>query len=106
MRNARDVFLRQTNRRKDVKDHRYFSLVENRRLTSSKTVQRTVLYLSEINDEQEAAWRKTLHVFDEEQQRTRTLSLFPDDRPIPHDAVGSVQVKKKITRNIVESISV
>ena len=87
------MFLRTTNRRKDGKDHRYFSVVENRRLTSRKTVQRTVLYLGEINDEQEAAWRKTLHVFDEGQQCTRTLSLFPDDRPVPQDAVDSLQVK-------------
>jgi hypothetical protein len=30
-------------------------------------VQRTVLYLGEINDQQQAAWRKTLSVFDEQQ---------------------------------------
>ena len=59
------MFLRRTNRKKDGKDHRYFSVVENRRLSSEKTVQRTVLYLGEINDSQEAAWRKTLDVFDE-----------------------------------------
>lgn len=87
------MFLRRTNRRKDGKDHRYFSVVENRRISSSKTVQRTVLYLGEINDEQEVAWRKTLEVFDEQQQCTRTLSLFPDDRPVPQDAVDSLQVR-------------
>jgi hypothetical protein len=31
-------------------------------------VQRTVLYLGEINDQQQVAWRKTLSVFDEQQQ--------------------------------------
>ena len=71
------MFLRSTNRRKDGKDHRYFSVVENRRVPGGKTVQRTVLYLGEINDQQQAAWRKTLDVFDEEQQRYTTLSLFP-----------------------------
>ena len=69
------MFLRSTNRRKDGKDHRYFSVVENRRVPGGKTVQRTVLYLGEINDQQQAAWRKTLDVFDEEQQRYTTLSL-------------------------------
>jgi len=34
---------------KDGKDHRYFSIVENQRVSGSKTVQRTVLYLGEIN---------------------------------------------------------
>ena len=87
------MFLRSTNRRKDGKDHRYFSVVENRRLSSGKTTQRTVLYLGEVNDQQETAWRTTLEVFDEDQQRRRTLNLFPDDRPVPPDAVETRQVK-------------
>jgi len=87
------MFLRSTNRKKDGKDHRYFSIVENLRLLGDRTVQRTVLYLGEINDQQKAAWRKTLHVFDEEQQCCTSMSLFPDDREIPADALDSVQVK-------------
>lgn len=87
------MFLRQTNRKKDGKDHRYFSVVENRRLSSGKTAQRTVLYLGEVSDKQEAAWRKTLEVFDEDQQSCRNLSLFPSDREIPEDAVDCLQVK-------------
>jgi hypothetical protein len=61
------MFLRSTERKKDGKTHRYFSVVENRRLPDSRTVQRTVLYLGEINDQQQAAWRKSLEVFDEDQ---------------------------------------
>jgi len=87
------MFLRSNNRKKDGKDHRYFSIVENHRIASDETVQRTVLYLGEINDEQQAAWRKTLSVFDEQQQEYANLSLFPDDREIPADAVDSLQVK-------------
>src|SRR5271157_5914842 len=87
------MFLRSTNRKKDGKDHRYFSIVENRRLPGDRTVQRTVLYLGEINDQQQAAWRKTLQVFDEQEQRYTTMTLFPDDREIPADSVDSVQVR-------------
>jgi len=87
------MFLRSTNRKKDGKDHRYFSIVENRRLLGGKTTQRTVFYLGEINDQQETAWRKTLEVFDENEQRYSTMSLFPDDQPIPADAVDSLQVR-------------
>ena len=87
------MFLRATNRRKDGMDHRYFSVVENRRLSSGKTAQRTVLYLGEFNDKQATAWRKTLEVFDERQHCSRTLSLFPEDRQIPEDAVDSLQVR-------------
>ncbi len=87
------VFLRSTNRKKDGKDHRYFSVVENRRVSGGQTIQRTVLYLGEINDQQQAAWRKTLEVFDEQEQRSSTVSLFPDDREIPADAVDGLAVK-------------
>ena len=67
------MFLRRTNRKKDGKEHRYFSIVENRRLLGNKTAQRTVLYLGEINDRQQGAWRKTLEVFDEREQRSRIV---------------------------------
>ena len=87
------MFLRSTNREKDGKDHRYFSIVENRRVSTGKTVQRTVLYLGEINDQQQASWRKSLSVFDEDTQCFATMSLFPDDRPVPADAVDSIQVR-------------
>lgn len=87
------MFLRSKTRVKDGKDHRYFSVVENRRLNTGKVAQRTVLYLGEINDSQEAAWRKSVEVFDESAQRFATLSLFPGDREVPSDALDSVQVK-------------
>ena len=87
------MFLRANTRRKNGKIHRYFSVVENRRLGGERVVQRTVLYLGEINDSQVAAWRKTLDVFDEGSRETNQLCLFPQDRPIPTDAVNAVQVK-------------
>ena len=87
------MFLRYTNRKKDGKDHRYFSVVENRRVSSGKTVQRMVVYLGEINDTQQTAWLKTLDVFDEQEQRSRALSLFPEDREISDEAVDRLQVK-------------
>ena len=87
------MFLRSKRRFKDGKAHRYFSVVENRRVRSGRVAQRQVLFLGEINDTQQAAWRKTLEVFDEAEQRARTLSLFPEDREIPADALDGVQVK-------------
>lgn len=87
------MFLRATNRKKDGKDHRYFSVVENQRVAGGKTIQRTVLYLGEINDQQQAAWRKALTVFDEQQHQFTNLSLFPDDRELPAGAVDSIQVR-------------
>jgi hypothetical protein len=86
------MFLRQNKRRKNGKTHRYFSVVENRR-TASGTTQRQVLYLGEINDTQQQAWRRTLEVFDEDRRQYCELSLFPDDRPLPPGAVGAISVK-------------
>lgn len=76
------MFLRAIRRNKGGKEHRYFSVVENRRVRGGFLVQQQVLYLGEINDSQQAAWRKTLEVFDEAEQRYATLSLFPDVRKI------------------------
>ena len=87
------MFLRSHRRYKDGKEHRYFSIEESRRVARGKSVQRRVLYLGEINDSQQAAWRKSLEVFDEAGHRYTTLSLFPEDREIPRDAVDSLQVK-------------
>jgi transposase len=87
------MFLRCHRRKKDGKEHRYYSVEESRRLHSGKVVQRRVLYLGEINDSQQASWRKTLEVFDEQQQRATALSLFPEDRSVPAEALDTIQVK-------------
>jgi len=87
------MYLRANRRFKDGKEHRYWSVEESRRLASGRVAQRRVLYLGEINDSQQAAWRKTLEVFDETEQRARMLSLFPEDREVPADALDAVQVK-------------
>ena len=87
------MYLRSTTRKKDGKQHRYFSVVESHRLSTGKSVQRRVLYLGEINDKQEAAWRKSVSVFDADRQQYTTLSLFPEDRIIPDDAIDGIQVR-------------
>jgi hypothetical protein len=59
------MFLRCKVRRKDGKHHRYWSVVENTRTARGRVVQRHVLYLGEINDTQELAWRRSIAVFEE-----------------------------------------
>src|SRR5271169_805643 len=86
------MFLRRHRRLKDGKEHQYYSVMESRRLQSGKVSQRRVLYLGEINDSQQTAWRKTLEVFDEEKQQYTTLSLFPEERAAAVD-LDAVQVK-------------
>ncbi len=74
------MFLRPTIRKKDGKEHRYWSLVENKRVSGGRVVQRHVLYLGEINSSQELAWRKSIEVLEDGGDRPRTLALFPEDR--------------------------
>ena len=76
------MFLRSTIRRKDGKEHRYWSIVENKRLLrDGRVVQRAVLYLGEINSSQELAWRRSIEVFDETgPAEPQTITLFPEDR--------------------------
>jgi transposase len=73
------MFLRYTKRKKDGKEHRYWSIVENRRVGRGRVVQRPLLYLGEINASQELAWRKSIAVLTEGADEPRTLSLFPED---------------------------
>src|SRR5258707_12237807 len=74
------MFLRCKVRRKDGKQHRYWSVVENTRTAGGRVVQRHVLYLGEINDTQESAWRRSIAVLEDGARQPRTLSLFPEDR--------------------------
>ncbi|HKM82174.1 MAG TPA: IS1634 family transposase [Candidatus Acidoferrum sp.] len=74
------MFLRHKIRKKDGKRHRYWSVVENKRVAGGRVVQKHVLHLGEINDSQELAWRRSIEVLDEQVDRAKTLALFPEDR--------------------------
>jgi hypothetical protein len=76
------MFLRCKKRKKNGKEHRYWSIVENKRCAGGKVVQRHVLYLGEINDQQQAAWQKSIEVFAHGQSLPQTVALFPEDRPV------------------------
>jgi len=77
------MFLRHKIRRKDGKEHRTWSVVENRRVQDGRIVQRQVLYLGEINDSQKAAWSKAIEVFDEDAGQSKQVALFLEDRLAP-----------------------
>ncbi len=61
------MFLRATTRKKDGKEHRYFSVVENKRVSGARVLQRHVL-------------RRSIEVLEEGTRAARTLALFPEDR--------------------------
>lgn len=87
------MFLRCTRRKKDGKEHRYWNVVENRRVGGGRVVQRQVLYLGEINDSQREAWRKTIEVFELGSALPRTLALFPEDRAVELSDESVVRIR-------------
>ena len=87
------MFLRSTTRKKDGKDHRYWSVVENRRVSGNRTAQRHVLYLGEINDSQQAAWSEAIEVFDEGDRATKQVALFPEHRHAPELDCDAIRIR-------------
>jgi hypothetical protein len=87
------MFLRAKSRLKDGKIHHYWSIVENRRTRGNRIVQRQVLYLGEINDNQQAAWCKTIEVLQEGQAQPQEMAIFPEDRRVPALDCEIVRIK-------------
>ncbi|MDQ2916851.1 MAG: IS1634 family transposase [Pseudomonadota bacterium] len=67
------MFLRCHERVKDGKRHEYWSVVENRRISGGRVVQRQVLYLGEINALQIEAWRNSIDKHDDGKSRQQAL---------------------------------
>jgi transposase len=84
------MFLRCNRRKKDGKVHDYWSVVENRRCSDGRVVQRQVLYLGEINASQREAWRKTIELQDAGTRRQ--VALFPAGS-LPVDDVDAIGVR-------------
>ena len=85
------MFVRSKRRFKDGKEHRYWSVVENRRRRDGRVVQRQVLYLGEINDSQRTAWCRSIEVLRDASGPTQ-MALFPADREAPDLACEVVRV--------------
>ena len=87
------MYLRCSKRRKDGKEHLYWSVVENRRCGGDRIVQRHVLYLGELNGRQEAAWRKTVEVLGQDNAAApQQVALFPEEHAPLDSAEGGVPV--------------
>jgi transposase len=77
------MFLRAHQRKKDGKDHTYWSLVETVR-TADGPRQKVLCYLGDLNGSAQARWLKTIEVFNE-QGESRQLKLFPSEIEPPDD---------------------
>jgi hypothetical protein len=73
------MFLRCSTRKKNGKAHRYWSVVENKRVSGGRVLQRHVLYLGEINDSQQDAWQKSIEIFEDGQPHPKTVALLAEE---------------------------
>ena len=84
------MFLRSHIRRKDGKDHRYWTIAESVR-NGHRVFQRQVLYLGELNDSQQKGWTHAINVLGEDGDE-RQMTLFPMDRTAPEGTMSPVHV--------------
>jgi transposase len=91
------MFLKCSTRRKDGKIHRSWSIVESRRL-GSHVVQKHVLYLGEVSDQQRASWERAVSVIDETSGEARQMTLIPEDRVLSAAEADTLPVRLSALR--------
>ena len=96
------MFLRCKKRSKDGKEHLYWSIVENRRISGGKVLQRHVLYLGELNGRQEASWQKTIDLFAHDGTSVaQKISLFPEEHlplDVKHRDIPAIGIRLSAMR--------
>jgi transposase len=83
--------LRPNHRKKDGKEHTYWSLVETVRTTDGPR-QRTLCHLGELNGSAQARWLKTIEIFNAD-GKGRQLQLFPSDLEVAENDVEVAHVQ-------------
>jgi hypothetical protein len=89
------LFLRGHERRKDGKTNTYWSLVENRRCTGGRVVQRHVLYLGKLTPVQELSWQKTAEQFGDGPQPAQSLPGLASERELRSKEAAAIAVHLK-----------
>ncbi len=89
------MFLKRRTRKKDGKEHVYYSVCESLRVHGGRTVQRQLLHLGELNTTQHDAWQHTLEVLHEDGSRHQRR-LFTD-REGAAPAAGEEVVEVKLS---------
>jgi transposase len=86
------MFLRSSTRKKNGKLHRYWSIVESKRVCGGRVVQRHVLYLGEISALQQDGWQRTIEFFEDGAPRPKTAALLRE--PVEDDALVAVDPER------------
>jgi transposase len=88
------MYLRVRKRKKNGKVHRYWSIVESRRVSGGRVIQKQLLYLGELNDVQHAGWIQAIRALQPATEQAQELALFPDDvRVLPTLDYPIVQIR-------------
>lgn len=72
------MFLKPNKRKKDGKEHIYYTLNESVRISKRRVIQRTILHLGELTTSQCHRWKQTIEVINEQKQ-SRPMELLTDD---------------------------
>lgn len=87
------MFLKRRLRRKDGKNHIYYSVCESLRVHGGRTIQRQLLHLGELNTTQQDSWQHTLDVLHEDGSRQqRRLFTDREGAAPPDDDVVEVKL--------------
>ncbi len=89
------IFLRGHERCKDGKSNTYFSLVENRRCTDGRVIQKQVLYLGRLTAAQEASWEKLAQQFDTAGPTGEPLPGLASERELRGKEAAAIAVHLK-----------
>jgi hypothetical protein len=65
-------------------------------VAGGRCVQKTLLYLGEINDSEPSAWSRAIEAIDEREQ-TRRIHLFPEDR-VPNPGLEHASIRLCLSR--------
>jgi transposase len=87
------LFLRAHERQKNGKVHTYWSLVENRRCSNGRIVQRQVLYLGALTTTQQLSWEKTARQLDGCRDLGQSLPGLATERELQAREVAAIVVK-------------
>ena len=87
------MYLKTHTRKKNGKYHAYYSIVEKRKVSGGRYVQKRALHLGEISDSRKKAWQKSIQILNEENKPVYK-SLFAVDEATQtcHD-VDTIPIK-------------
>ena len=87
---AGQMFLRCTTRKKNDKKHRYWSIVEKKRGSGDRIVQRPRAILATSTTGRKARGKDPIEAFPQGELQPRTVALFPADRAIEAEAAEHI----------------